>query len=332
MEIVAQNVNEALVQGMQYLAKAGVEEDSRNGPVLVAPEPVITTYLEPKQRVLFSVVRNANPFFHFFESLWMLAGRADVAFLTRFNKRMAEYSDDGTSFYGAYGWRWRNGANGDQLQGIVDVLKKDPQSRRAVLAMWNSEDLGVATKDLPCNTHVYFDLREGKLNMTVCNRSNDVWWGAYGANVVHFSYLQEYLACKLGAPVGVYRQFSNNYHVYTNVIDPRKLDPHTFADWRIYKPVGAVIKPYDKFMVDPQIWDYELRDLLWQIETRYAKDSRDYTEPFFEHVAKPMYAAWAYANDSEAWRHYVNKIAASDWRLAAKQWLQRKEAKRAPAP
>jgi thymidylate synthase len=54
------------------------------------------------------------------------------------------------------------------------------------------------------------------LDLTVLCRSNDVVWGAYGANAVHFSVLQEYLAGRIGVDVGVMYQFSNNYHGYVD--------------------------------------------------------------------------------------------------------------------
>ena len=131
---------------------------SRNGNVLVIDEPVTVTYTHPKERVLFNAARDANPFFHLYEALWMLAGRNDVAPLAYYNKRMAEFSDNGETFNGAYGYRWRKATVAhsedkrvkryaycesgwvDQLDLLVAHLKADPTSRRAVLQMWNVED------------------------------------------------------------------------------------------------------------------------------------------------------------------------------------------------
>ena len=80
--INARNVNSAYPQALHYIAIAGDRVASRNGPVLRAPEPVSTVYAKPWERVLFDPQRDANPFFHLFESLWMLDGRNDVATLT----------------------------------------------------------------------------------------------------------------------------------------------------------------------------------------------------------------------------------------------------------
>ena len=101
MEISARNVSMALSYGLDMLFSVGVEEPSRNGPVLACPEPCIITYHKPAERVVFSPIRDANPFFHLMESLWMLAGRNDLAWPVQFNKRFKEYSDDGKSLAGA---------------------------------------------------------------------------------------------------------------------------------------------------------------------------------------------------------------------------------------
>ena len=133
----------------------------------------------------------------------MLAGRGDLASVEQFNKGMAKYSDDGKGLNGAYGWRWRGMFGFDQLTEVVNELSINPTSRRCVLAMydpvWDMQD-NPESLDIPCNTHIYFDCRHNKLNMTVCCRSNDALWGAYGANAVHMSMLMEYIAAAVGLP------------------------------------------------------------------------------------------------------------------------------------
>lgn len=208
-----------------------VKQPSRNGDVLRLRSPVCITYERPIERVLFDSTRDTNPFFHLYESLWMLAGREDLAPLTYFVPRMADFSDDGKTLNGAYGFRWRHNPMPagyiDQLETLVNHLKKTPNSRRAILQMWNVEDdLSKidTSKDVCCNLSVQFEIETiaddhgvcRRLNMTVFNRSNDMILGMFGANVVHFSVLHEYMASKLGVSVGVYNQVSSNLHVYTS--------------------------------------------------------------------------------------------------------------------
>ena len=203
--ITVPGVNAAYAQGLRYICERGELQNSRAGQVLVAPTPVTIVYEKPQERVLFDPSRDANPFFHLFEALHMLAGRNDAKWLDQFVKdfssRFAE--SDGIQ-HGAYGYRWRNhfdlegGGNPnlpDQLDTVVQMLVKDPQSRRAVISMWDpAADLGANKKDMPCNTHVYLRVRTNRdyvhgnwkdtsvLDLAVCCRSNDFVWGMAGAN------------------------------------------------------------------------------------------------------------------------------------------------------
>ena len=92
--IYARNVSEALYLGLQSLKENGIWQESRAGRVIEHPSPVMTTYTQPAERVLFYPARDANPFFHLFEALWMLAGRNDLFYVAQFNSRMKDFSDD----------------------------------------------------------------------------------------------------------------------------------------------------------------------------------------------------------------------------------------------
>jgi len=336
MEFKVRNVNSALSEALWYLHVAGVHEDSRNGEVIVAPEPVTTTYLSPKERVLFSNLRDANPYFHLMESLWMLAGRNDVAFPTLFNSKFGQYSDDGETFHSAYGHRWRVFFGFDQIDAIVGELTTNPESRRCVMAMWNAFDGNPPTadllvgicggKDLPCNTHVYFDRRDGVLNITVCNRSNDAVWGCYGANAVQFSVLQEYMATRIGCEVGVYRQFTNNLHIYIGM--PRFKDLFPQVDVIDYYNITYGRSPefaetFPLMQVEDRYWRHDLDRFL-------ADPTGDalYSDPFFNQVAAPMAASWfdRKAKKGAGGKRAAEAIRASDWRIACQEWIARRDA------
>lgn len=348
MELInATSVSDALATSLVKFANHGIREESRNGAVLVMPTPVTTTYYQPQNRVLFSKHRNANPFFHLMESLWMLAGKNDLLFPMQFNQRFREYSDDGGSIWGAYGWRWREFFGYDQLDFIVDELRSNPGSRRAVLAMWNAaphlsgveymadtshSDLLVAIaggKDVPCNTHAYFDCRGGVLNMTVCNRSNDAWWGAYGANAVHFSILLEYMAARIGIPMGVYRQVSNNLHLYSDVVN---VEPAALMQ------LAAAIEDTDMYNRPESGWngkptmpivDCDINDWHVDLTRLLSRDRLDveagWNSTFLMRVALPMmlaYDAWRNKQytESAGWAHAIHPDA-WDWQNACMFWL-----------
>ena len=103
----------------------------------------------------------------------MLAGRKDLEYVSNLLPRMKDFSDDGETLQGAYGYRWRHQFHIDQIELVVQELENNPESRRAVIQMWSANDLGRVSKDLPCNTQLYVNVRQDYVDMTVCCRSND---------------------------------------------------------------------------------------------------------------------------------------------------------------
>lgn len=328
MELQVRNVNEAFSEIFWKIKNWKLQpEQTRNGPALVYPEPVTTIYRKPCERVLFNPTRDCNPIFHLMESIWMLAGRKDVGFLTLFNRRMSDFSDDGVEFNAAYGYRWRHHFGFDQIAEVIKVLHTDPASRQAVVQIWDSADLGKATKDKACNTQIIFDTRGGVLNMTVYNRSNDIWWGAYGANAVHFSFLQEFVSHALGMSCGVYRQVSHNLHLYVGLYDALEfLDmpphPHDGGSYDVVSPMPIM------FSDD---WQSFLQDCEQFCRDPF-NDSHIYAHEFFNTVAYPMAmisrSRRSKVGDGTEW---ADLVAAEDWKLAAHNWIAKREENRAKA-
>lgn len=322
MEFRVRNVNEAVIEALWKLKVMGVKETSRNGEVLVFPEPVTTTYERPEERVLFWPERDANPIFHVMEAIWMLAGRDDVEFVKYFNSRMINFSDNGSTLNGAYGHRWRRRFGVDQLVSLIRHLKEDPTSRRAVLTMWGpAQDLmNMTSKDVCCNTQAYFEIRGGRLNMTVLNRSNDLIWGAYGANMVHFSFLQEFIASALDVPLGVYRQFSHNLHMYTELYDFKKYIELPPAVDDGYKQ-GLAPRP----IMDSDDWGGFLRDCERFCCAPFDAP-RGYRHSFFPEVAHPMALVTRTRKEKTGdGRYWAARIGAQDWQRATQEWITRRE-------
>jgi len=330
--INARNVNDALLLGIDLFndnTSYRVQE-SRNGTTYEALEPVTTVYNRPCERVCLLKVRDANPFFHYIESLWMLAGRKDLKPLTYFVKSMEDFSDDGETLWGAYGWRWKSYFHKDQIDIVYRMLRKNPEDRRAVLQMWDAnKDLNRNGKDVPCNTNIYFKIREDKLNMTVCNRSNDMLWGAYGANAVHMSVLQEYLAALLGVEVGTYRQVSDSFHIYLNPVWDKvkdiELDIYTYKD---------IPNPYDTFSSEYKHVSLFTRpdDVQWELNRFFNihyndLDTKGWVNPALKDIAVPMVLAFNSYKDKDyksAYEHIEN-IKAIDWKTACLGWVRKRD-------
>ena len=318
-QLKERNVNYMYPQGLRLLKEHGIEEASRNGPVISLPGPIAMEYNRPRERVLFDPKRDANPFFHLMEAIWMLAGERTAEWPCKFNRQMFEYANDRGYYDGAYGWRWRNHFDGDQILWVIDLLKSDPSTRRAVIAMYDpSCDMDRYSTDIPCNTHIYFRLTNRRLHMTVCNRSNDAVWGAHGANAVHMSMLQELIALSVGVNVGSYYQISNNYHLYLDV------HSHLLTDIQIpthdpYWDNGWVMFP---LVLNGKYW---VKDAV-----EFMDDPKGYkntmTNPFFYYVARPLYLAWDAhkAGQQEDALSWASQCEDKAWTAATLAWLNRR--------
>lgn len=340
--IEAGNADDALLQGLTLLSGHDAsDEDTRGGLVRSMPAPVITVNHNPMWRVLRNPVRDANPFFHLFESLWMLAGRNDLGWLAQFNKRMASFSDDGgVTQPGAYGHRWRNHFGYDQIESAIMELSANPASRRVVITMWDAlHDPAVAMTggaDVPCNTHIYLRVQDGRtLDMSVACRSNDAVWGAHGANLVHFSVLLEYMAARLGLAVGTMTQFSFNYHYYPNNLK------HNAAEIIAGVPALRVHRAPMRMFAGPDDAKLFMEDLSEDFFERTAKfgpsgcsydlnPNTDLKHPFMVGVVHPMLQAWA------AKRHtpnvaveWIEDLTCPHWQAACLEWLARRGARQA---
>ena len=323
MEFGAQNVNEAYTTLVKAVKVGGWYENSRNGPVISIREPVTVRYGFPQEMVLFNPVRDCNPYFHLLgDALWCLAGRDDHEWPTWFNSNYGNYASESGLIYGAYGHRWRKLSGFDQLTTIVRELRKDPQSRRVVLSMWNPVmDLGENEPDHPCNTTCYFRTVQGRLNLTVLNRSNDLIYGLAGANAVQFGCLLQYVAGAAGLPVGEYYQITNNLHVYPEMVDFDNLSAN--ADYEPDPYMTEQVKPFPLMSVDRVTWD---KDLLKFFNEPLADASR-YSDPFFKVIASPMYQSyWERKSKVSDGKLALQAMPAdNDWRLACEQWIDRRE-------
>lgn len=322
--VMFRNVNNGffeMVTKIHYQELTTEQHKSRYGDTLRVKYPITWGYLHPEECVLTNVARDANPFFHMYEALWMLAGCDDVEGVARFCSRMREFSDDGDTINDAYGYRWRNWFEYDQLISLRKILAANPNTRRAVLTMWDAaadlEGTRMEMKAVPCNTHCYFAVKDGHLNLTICNRSNDLLWGAFGANAVHFSFLLQYMAMMCELKVGTMVHFSNDLHLYQE---------HYNADaWLAgyqgdpYQKHGWIAQPLSTGVEDTELFDEEIY---------YIDDPcYDFDNSWLSTVYEPSMEAWACHKE----RSYAEALAAAsritspDWRAACTQWLKRRQ-------
>ena len=109
----------------------------------------------------------------------------------------------------------------DQFESIERLLRRKSGSRRAVIQLFNAEDIAADHKEIPCTTTLQFHLREELLHMSVTLRSNDAYWGL-PHDVFCFTMLQEMMARRLGVEIGEYYQYVGSMHVLRGLSQRRE--------------------------------------------------------------------------------------------------------------
>ena len=313
MELKVNDVPTMYTEMMRLMNMRGRLDSSRNGDVLSLQEPLMVTVENPNRRVNVDPIRRCNPFFHVMEFVWMMSGSNSPEWISTFNKRFVEYADKYSGLiHGAYGNRWRAHFDIDQIVTATEMLKEDPTSRRVVLGMWDAvTDLGTHHNDLPCNTHIYLRIVNGELDMTVCNRSNDVIWGMTGANAVHMTMLQELMAQEIGVKLGRYTVMTNNAHVYLDLDGVRDM----LSSTNVYYPSFDGVTPVGYEPV-PLLKDGEkLGDFLVECE-QFVSGVTKADNSWLTKVAGPMYELWFNRELG------IEPIVDAGWRAACQQWLR----------
>ena len=168
----------------------------------------------PWQREIVLESRKANVAAQIAETMWVLAGRNDVAWLQNYLPRAADFSDDGRRWRSGYGPRLRNFNGVDQLAYVVNTLKANPHSRQAVINLWDPVVDTTPGKDVACNNWLSFSARSNSLDLHVGIRSNDAMWGWSGINAFEWSVLLEIVAGMAGLEVGALHFSTTSFHLY----------------------------------------------------------------------------------------------------------------------
>lgn len=237
------------------------------------------TLTNPRNRIITSPARNVNYGFAVGELCWYIRGDNDLQTMQYYNKRMSQFSNDGKTINSAYGYRMFRARWGwdSQFDLVMQELKSDPDSRRAVMHVNQTSDLRDAftfeggSKDVPCTMSLQLLIRDRRLHMHVLMRSNDIVWGL-PYDVFSFTCLQEiflYKLQELGVPVddlGEYHHTAGSLHVYDTHFDM------AYDVWNEQICNAAPMKPFTiegierlAMVVEPDIRNGECKE-LWIFE------------------------------------------------------------------
>ncbi|MFH9071343.1 thymidylate synthase [Streptomyces alboflavus] len=279
--LTADSVAELFV-GAVSLAKNG-EKVSPRGMETREVLDVHMRLTQPRARLLYAPPsRVINPAFAVAETVWHLSG-SDAPWIFDYNAQLRKFADDGV-LRGAYGPRMRNWAGKvDQLHRVVEILKEDPDSRRALIQLYDPAQDAAGHKDVPCTLGFRFHLRGGRLHMSTTMRGQDVWIGM-PYDLFFYTTLHELVAGWLDAEVGEYHHHVGSLHIYDRHLDD--------ADGLLEVTASAVM---------PELttkWE-GFGDLLDQVE------ARDVTgHPGWDAMAATMrsYRLWKDGLHEQAWR------------------------------
>ena len=147
------------------------------------------------------------------ELSWYWAGSNDLKYISKFSKFWNNISDDGVTSNSAYGYVIQNEFGFNQISKIIELLKKDPYSRRAIININRANKNVIETKDEHCTISLGFNIRNGCLNMTTTMRSSD-WNTGIRNDIPYFCSILIYIANKLNVKIGTYTHMNYSTHIY----------------------------------------------------------------------------------------------------------------------
>ncbi len=179
------HASSAWLQTLQQIFTDGIDVAPRGLKTLELQHHAV--HLDMSHPVVLCPARKLSYTFLAAEALWILSGDDRVETIAPYNKNIAQFSDDGHRFYGAYGPRIM-----EQFDWVVEKLLEDRDTRQAVMTIWRKKP--PKTKDVPCTVAIMFSNRKGRLHCHVFMRSSDAWLGL-PYDVFNFSMLSAKVAC-----------------------------------------------------------------------------------------------------------------------------------------
>jgi thymidylate synthase len=146
------------------------------------------------------------------ELCWYLAKSNDLEFISYYIPKYVECSDGGEIF-GGYGPRLFDWEGLNQMAKVRDILSKNPDSRKAVIQLFDARDLLDEHGDIPCTCTLQFMIRHDQLHVFTNMRSNDVHLGL-PHDTFCFTMLQEIMARDLSVELGTYKHAVGSLHLY----------------------------------------------------------------------------------------------------------------------
>jgi thymidylate synthase len=210
-----------IYQGLiSEIMKKGMREYSERTKLETAALPGVHFSIEPEKDGFPLLTLRKIPIKSIIaEQVWMISGaRKPADFLRDFTKIWDAFTNPNDVVTVAYGYRWRKHFGRDQFKCLIELLRKEPSSRQAVIVTWDPAQDGLSLSkkaNVPCPYTFTVNIIGGKLHLHNIVRSNDMMLG-FPFDVAGFCFLQYALAQELKVAVGTYSHSISNAHIYEN--------------------------------------------------------------------------------------------------------------------
>lgn len=226
MNVRHTNINSLYIDVLKWLMadteEVGTIRSSPRGMPIVETLGAVVSLEDPLRCAISLPLRKLNYHFMVAEWWWICSGDDRVESIAPYCDEIKKFSDDGKTFFGAYGPRWR-----DQVERVIALLKTDRDSRQAVVSTWRTNDLWARwmeafvggerwaawTKDVPCTLTMQYLIRDGMLNTIVTMRSWDAWLGL-PYDLFNFCMLASCVAAELSVYPGTVTVQAGSLHLY----------------------------------------------------------------------------------------------------------------------
>jgi thymidylate synthase len=181
------------------------------------------------------------------ELLWFLKGETNIKYLKENGVSIwDEWADSNGNLGPVYGYQWRNwpkrdGGSIDQITQVINMIKKNPDSRRLIVSAWNVADIE-NMKLPPCHAFFQFYVANGKLSCQLYQRSADIFLGV-PFNIASYALLALMVAQVCDLQPGEFVHTLGDAHLYSNHIEQAKLQ------------LSRDLRPLPQMKINPNVKD-----------------------------------------------------------------------------
>jgi thymidylate synthase len=196
------------------------------------------------------------------ELLWFIAGDTNIAYLKANGVSIwDEWADEKGDLGPVYGKQWRSwakpeGGAVDQLSGLLNEIKRNPDSRRLVLSAWNAAEIDKMAL-APCHCLFQFYVADGKLSCQLYQRSGDIFLGV-PFNIASYALLTQMVAQVTGLKPGDFVHTFGDAHLYLNHLEQTEMllarSPRALPQLKLNPAVTSL---YDFTFADISIENYD---------------------------------------------------------------------------